>query len=106
MHKDFWTSTLTAKQKTCYLIGFVFNITIAARAFLSPLPAPLILWSRPDLFKYFNSFFAFPSLFLDFIVFRIWTRARYTLSVQYVQVIMSYAFVLAIWDTLTGNNVT
>ncbi|KAL8825575.1 MAG: hypothetical protein Q9170_007745, partial [Blastenia crenularia] len=102
--KEFWTSNLSAKQKLCYLLGLVYYVTTAAQVILSPIRAPLILWSRPDLFKYYNLFFAFPSLLLDLVVLRIWTRTRYTLSVQYAQTVMSYAYLQGIWEICTGGS--
>ena len=99
----FWKEGLSIKQKLCYLIGFMYYPTTAIQGFLSPIPAPLILWTRPDLFKYYNLFFAFPSLIIGLLALRVWSRTRYTLSVQYVQMVMSYAHFQAIWDLLTGT---
>ncbi|KAL8690462.1 MAG: hypothetical protein Q9218_004098 [Villophora microphyllina] len=101
--KSFWKSSLAYQQKICYSIGFLaFGIT-AAQAILVPLPAPLILWSRPDLFKYYNLLFAFPCLLLDLVVIPIWLRTRWTLSMQYVNPIMSYAYLQSIWDHFFGT---
>ena len=102
-HRDFWKSSLTKKQKACYLTGFLYYSTTAISAFLNPLPAPLLLWTRPDLFKYYNLFFAFPSILLGLFALRWWARARYTLTVQYSQVIMQYAYLHAIWDRFFGT---
>ena len=106
LQRGFWKSSLTVKQRLCYMIGVMYYLTTAIQPFLGPIPAPLILWSRPELFKYYNLFFAFPNLLLSLIALRIWTRARYTLSVQYVQIIMSYAYLQAIWDTIAGTKST
>ena len=102
--KSFWTSSLSVQQKLCYLIGLIYYVSSAVQPILSPIPAPLILWTRPDLFKYYNMFFAFPSLALDLVALRIWTRTRYTLSVQYAQTIMSYAYLQGIFDLFTGSD--
>ena len=91
------------KQKLCYLIGFAYFATTAVQPFLGPIPAPLILLSHPELFKYYNLFFAFPSLLLTLVAMRIWARGRYTLSVQYVQIIMSYTYFQSIWDLVAGT---
>ena len=103
LQRGFWTSSLSLQQKLCYSIGVLYYVTTAVQPFLGPLPAPLILWSRPDLFKYYNLFFAFPNLLLSLVALRIWTRCRYTLSVQYVQIIMSYAYLQAILDLIAGR---
>ncbi|KAL8828867.1 MAG: hypothetical protein Q9191_002341 [Dirinaria sp. TL-2023a] len=103
LQRSFWTSSLSVKQKLCYTIGVMYYITTAIQPFMGPLPAPLILWTRPDLFKYYNLFFAFPNLLLSLIALRIWTRCRHTLSVQYVQILMSYAYLQAILDLMAGT---
>ncbi|KAL9130969.1 MAG: hypothetical protein Q9217_000958 [Psora testacea] len=105
-HRDFWKSSLSVKQKMCYLTGFFYYSTTAVAAFLNPLPAPLLLWTRPDLFKYYNLFFAFPSVILGVVALRLWARSPYTLSVQYVQVIMAYAYLHAIWDRFFGKKMS
>ena len=101
--KRFWTSSLDVKQKICYIIGGLYYVVLAMFPFLTPLPAPLIVWTKPELFHYYNLLFAIPCLLLDLIVLRLWTRARYTFAAQYVQVIMSYAFAQAIWDLIVGH---
>lgn len=106
LHRNFWKSSLRIKQKLCYVIGITYYVTTAAQPFLGPLPAPLILWTRPDLFKYYNLFFAFPNLLLSLIALRIWARNRYTLSVQYAQIVMAYAYLQAIWDLIAGTKIS
>ncbi|KAL8817938.1 MAG: hypothetical protein Q9223_003314 [Gallowayella weberi] len=98
LDRDFWTAKLSVAQKLCYLLSFSINVATALPVFLIPLPGPLLLWARPDLFRFYNLFFAFPSLFLGLVALRIWARGRYTLSVQYVHVIIIYAYLQAIWD--------
>ncbi|KAL8676884.1 MAG: hypothetical protein Q9186_006638 [Xanthomendoza sp. 1 TL-2023] len=102
---NFWTSSLSVQQKSCYILGFLINISMALPIFLIPLPGPLILWFRPDLFRYYNLFFAFPNLFLGLIALRIWTRGRYTFAIQYVHAIIIYAYLRAFWDLVSGAQV-
>lgn len=99
--RKFWTSTLSVKQKMCYLISFSYYITLAFQPFLSTLPGPLVLWMRPDKFRYYNMFFAFPAPFLQLFVYRIWTLDRYTLAVQYATTVESFASLQSIWDIVT-----
>ncbi|KAL8794203.1 MAG: hypothetical protein Q9195_003271 [Heterodermia aff. obscurata] len=87
--RDLWKSDLFDQQKMCYRIRFAYFATTAVQPFLGPIPAQLILLSHPELLKYYNLFFAFSSLLLTLVTTRIWTRGRYTLSVQYMQIIMS-----------------
>lgn len=103
LRKAFWTSSITVMQKVCYLVGVMYYISFAVQPFISPLLAPLILWTRPDLFRYYNLFFALPMLFFSLVVLRIWVRGRYTWSVQYVQILMSYAYLQTIFDIIAGR---
>ena len=102
-HRDFWRSKLTWRQKACYLSGMMYYSTSATAAFFNPLPAPILLWARPELMKYYNLFFAFPSLITGLIIIRWWARSRYTLSVQYSQVVMAYAYTQSFWDRFFGT---
>lgn len=102
-HREFWRSNLHWKKKACYLSGMMYYSTTATAAFFNPLPAPVLLWTRPELFKYYNLFFAFPSLFTGLITIRLWARAPYTLSVQYSQVIMAYAYFNSFLDRIFGT---
>ncbi|KAF2769013.1 nucleotide-diphospho-sugar transferase [Teratosphaeria nubilosa] len=102
-HRGFWRSNLSWKQKACYLSGMAYYSTTATAAFFNELPAPILLWTRPELMKYYNLFFAFPSLMMGLVVIRCWARSRYTQSVQYSQVIMAYAYVNSFWDRFYGT---
>lgn len=102
-HRDFWRSKLTWRQKACYLSGMMYYSTSATAAFFNPLPAPILLWTRPELMKFYNLFFAFPSLITGLIIIRLWARSRYTMSVQYSQVVMAYAYTQSFWDRFFGT---
>ena len=104
LSREFWSSSLSAKQKVCYLIGFMYNIFSAVNIFLAPLPAPLILWTKPELFKYYNLFFAFPTLLMGLVALRIWTKGRYTFAVQYAETVMTYAYLQSILDYIRGKH--
>ena len=106
LRREFWISKLTVKQKLCYLIGFLYFTTTAVDPFLRIVPAPLILWARLEMFKYYYMFFAIPSLLVEVLVYKVWARGRYTLSVQYARLIQSYAYLHAMWDILTGKKLS
>ena len=101
---EFWKSSISVKQKICHVIGFCHYPAQTLQAFAIHIPAPLILWVRPGLFKYYNFFLAFPSIFVGVVALRIWVRGRYTLSVQYVDVRVSYAALQAISDIVRGRH--
>ena len=103
IRREFWKSSLSTVQKICYLTSFLYYVGQAVQPFLSQLPAPLVLWTKPNLFKYYNLFFAFPSIFLELIALRIWARGRYTLSVQYVHMLMSFSYLQSILDLIKGT---
>ncbi|KAG8531810.1 uncharacterized protein KY384_003446 [Bacidia gigantensis] len=102
-NKEFYKSNLTKMQKFCYVTGFLYYSASAAAIFMNPLPGPLLLWVRPDYFKYYNLFFAIPSLVYGVIILRLWARSNYNLNVQFSNVIMYYAYVNSIFDRIRGN---
>jgi cellulose synthase/poly-beta-1,6-N-acetylglucosamine synthase-like glycosyltransferase len=106
INREFWKSNLTLTQKFCYLTGMLYYATSAIAVLFNPLPAPIVLWTRPSLFKYYNVFFAFPSMILGVVTLRLWARSRYTLSVQYAQAVMAYAYVQAFWDRFFGTKMS
>ncbi|KAI4252153.1 MAG: hypothetical protein LQ352_004437 [Teloschistes flavicans] len=99
----FWKNSLAYQQKICYGIGFSGFGIAAARAFLIPIPAPVILWACPALFKDYHLLFAFPTMLLELVAMRIWLRIRWTMGAQYVVPIASYAFIQSIWDHFFGT---
>lgn len=105
-HRDFWKSDLAFKQKLCYLSGMMYYSSVATAAFFNPLPASVLLWTRPELMKYYNLFFALPSLLVGLIVIRAWARSPYTLSVQFTQVIMAYAYLQSFLDRIFGTKLS
>ena len=103
-YRGYWKGNTTIKIKLCFLIGFMSYVTSAIEPFIFPLIGPFVLLTRPDLFKYYNLFFAFPCLILGFLGSKLWARGRYPVSVLYADRILAFACLQGIWDFLTGNN--
>lgn len=101
---DFWRSSLSVQQKLCYAVGFYQYPSLAIEAFAIHVASPLVLWTRPDLFRYYNFFLALPSILVEVVAMKIWARGRYTLSAQYVRMLQSYAFLQAFLDLVRGRN--
>ncbi|KUJ13836.1 nucleotide-diphospho-sugar transferase [Mollisia scopiformis] len=100
---DFWRSKLSIVQKLCYCSGMMYYSAISLTIFLNPLPGILLLWVRPEYFKYYNLAFAIPSIFYSLFALRFWAKAKYSLNVQFIMVIQSYAYFTAIKDRLFGR---
>ncbi|KAH7333127.1 nucleotide-diphospho-sugar transferase [Rhexocercosporidium sp. MPI-PUGE-AT-0058] len=100
---DFWKSKLTIVQKLCYMSGMMYYSAISISIFINPIPGILLLWVRPEFFKYYNLAFAAPSVVYSLIAFRFWAKAKYGLNVQFIMVIQSYAYLTAIKDRLFGR---
>ncbi|KAF1809567.1 nucleotide-diphospho-sugar transferase [Eremomyces bilateralis CBS 781.70] len=100
----FWTSNLSLMQKVCYLCGLMYYSAISLSIFISPIPGILLLWLRPEYFKYYNLAFAIPSIVYGLLLFRFWAKAKYGMNVQHIMVIQSYAYLTAIKDRLLGIN--
>lgn len=80
----------------------MYYSAVSIGIFVSPIPGILLLWFRPEWFKYYNLAFAIPSLVYGLIVFRLWAKASYGMNVQHVMLIQSYAYLTAIKDRLFG----
>ncbi|KAH7061531.1 family 2 glycosyltransferase [Macrophomina phaseolina] len=100
---EFWRSKLSFIQKVCYLSGMMYYSALSLSIFINPLPGMLLLWVRPEFFKFYNLAFAIPSILYGVICLRFWAKASYGLNVQYVMVIQQYAYLNAIKDRLFGN---
>lgn len=82
--------------------GFFYYSAVSLGIFISPIPGILLLWVRPEWFKYYNLAFAIPSLVYGLLVFRFWAKASYGMNVQHIMLIQSYAYLTAIKDRLFG----
>jgi cellulose synthase/poly-beta-1,6-N-acetylglucosamine synthase-like glycosyltransferase len=100
---EFWKSNLTVGQKICYLCGMMYYSAVSLSIFVNPLPGIFLLWIRPDHFKYYNLAFAVPSLLYTLITFRLWAKASFSINVQFIMVIQSYAYFTAIKDRICGR---
>ncbi|KAK4123123.1 glycosyltransferase family 2 protein [Parathielavia appendiculata] len=100
--KHFWVSNLTLMQKICYLCGLLYYSAVSLGIFISPIPGTLLLYFRPEWFKYYNLAFAIPSIIYGSLLFRFWAKAKYGFNVQHVMVVQSYAYLTAIKDRLLG----
>ncbi|KAL2130109.1 hypothetical protein VTI74DRAFT_6888 [Chaetomium olivicolor] len=100
--KHFWVSNLTVMQKICYLCGLLYYSAVSLGIFISPIPGTLLLFFRPEWFKYYNLAFAIPSIIYGSLLFRFWAKAKYGFNVQHVMVVQSYAYLTAIKDRLFG----
>ncbi|KAF2153687.1 glycosyltransferase family 2 protein [Myriangium duriaei CBS 260.36] len=100
---EFWHSRLSWVQKVCYLCGMMYYSAMALSIFLSPLPGVLLLWFRPEFFRYYNLAFAAPSVIYGLAAFHLWAKASYGVNVQYIMVIQSFAYLNALKDKLFGQ---
>jgi hypothetical protein len=83
--------------------GFFYYSAVAVSIFLSPIPGILLLWIRPELFRYYNIAFAIPSVLYGVILFPLWAKGRYGFNVQHIMVIQSYAYLNALKDRCLGQ---
>lgn len=100
---EFWKSDLNVMQKICFMSGMMYYTAAAFTPFLASLPGLMMLWLNPGLVNWFNFAYAFPSLIYSLFVFRLWSRQRYNLNVNFVFVIQQYAYLMAIKDRIFGT---
>jgi hypothetical protein len=80
--------------------GFLYYSATALSIFVSPIPGILLLWVRPELFRYYNLAFAIPSILYGTILFPLWSKGTYGFNVQHIMVIQNYAYLNAIKDKI------
>ncbi|OCL04604.1 glycosyltransferase family 2 protein [Glonium stellatum] len=100
---EFWKSNMSFIQKVCYMCGMMYYSAVALSIFISPVPGILLLWFRPEFFKYYNLAFAIPSILYGILLFHFWAKAHYGFNVQHIMVIQSYAYLNAIKDKIFGK---
>ncbi|KAL8869773.1 MAG: hypothetical protein Q9174_004018, partial [Haloplaca sp. 1 TL-2023] len=103
LSKSFWTTPLPLKQKLPYLINFLSFIFTTIQVIASPLPLPLILWCRPDWFKYYYIAYAILALLLELLVLRFWFGRKDAASVRSVRLIAGYAYLQGLLDQIFGH---
>ncbi|CAM9202326.1 unnamed protein product [Ectocarpus fasciculatus] len=104
-NKEFWRSTLTKKQKLCYLSGMFYYSATAMTIFTGPLPGMLLIWFKPDAVLWFNISFAVPSILFGYVGMRFWAKQPYDFSCQRVKVIQSYAHLYALKDKVMNTTI-
>jgi len=100
---EFWKSDLTIIQKACYMSGMMYYTAAAFMAFLASMPGLFMLFFNPGMVLYYNFAFVFPSLIYSVVVFRLWSRQRYNVNVNFVFVIQQFAYLMAIKDRIFGT---
>jgi hypothetical protein len=88
----------------CYLSGMLYYSASALTIFLNPLPGILLMWFRIEFLLYYNLVFAIPSLLYGWFIYRIWSRSRHALCVQFIGVIQQYAYLSALKDRIFGTS--
>lgn len=103
MNKKFWKADLQFGQRLCYLCGMLYYWASALSQFVNVLPGLLLIWVRPDFVKWFNIFFAVPSLLVTSVVLVFWTRHKYNVHILEVQIVQAYSALFAIKDRIFGT---
>ncbi|CAM9372111.1 unnamed protein product [Ectocarpus sp. 4 AP-2014] len=104
-NREFWHSTLTRKQKLCYLSGMFYYSATAMTIFTGPLPGMLLIWFKPEAVLWFNISFALPSILFGYVGMRFWAKQPYDFCCQRVKVIQSYAHLYALKDKIMNTTI-
>ncbi len=102
--KRFWSSTMTVRQRACFLSGFVYYLHTALWTFIAPMPAVLMIWKFPHLIALRNYIPLIPAVITTWLVFPRWHRIGYPrLASERIRIVYGYAHFFAVWDALLGR---
>jgi len=91
------------RQKLCFWAGFLYYITTAVNALVTPLFVILVLYLVPDWVEPRNSLYVAGGLVLWLVVNPLVMRGHWRISVLRVQLLYSYAHATAIWHIVRGR---
>ena len=91
------------RQKLCFWAGFLYYITTAVNALVTPVFVILMLYLVPDWVQPRNSLYLSGGLLLWFVVNPLVMRGHWRISVLRVQLLYSYAHATAIWHIIRGR---
>ncbi|CAM9213979.1 unnamed protein product [Ectocarpus sp. 12 AP-2014] len=100
--KGFWTSSISKRQKLCFLNGLLYYFATSLLLFMAPLPIMLLVWVEADGVLWYHSGFALPSLIFAGIILPLWSKQRYGMACHRVKIIQYYAHLYAVKDCLLG----
>jgi cellulose synthase (UDP-forming) len=97
--RNFHKLPLTLAQRLCFFSGFGYYLSTAFFVLVMPAPTLVMVWYLPDFVRPSNSAWLLPTLLL-YPLTSVLYRSRWGLHVVRVQLLYSYAHVVATWHTI------
>lgn len=102
-NKDFWKTKLNLWQRLSFLSGMIYYQATALGIFLSPIPALMVLFFRPDLIHWYNWAFVVPSFIFSTVYMALWSKAKFGLYALTSRHASYWAHLFALIDKLRAN---
>ncbi|KAG5191296.1 nucleotide-diphospho-sugar transferase [Tribonema minus] len=100
---EFWHSRLTRAQKMCYATGGLYYSATALSIFVNAVPAIILVYTRPHLVMWYNTFFALPSLLFPFCAMRAWNTQHFGFECIRIRWLQYSAHLVALYDKFAGD---
>ncbi|AGE57198.1 cellulose synthase catalytic subunit (UDP-forming) [Paramecium bursaria Chlorella virus NE-JV-4] len=102
--KDFWNQKCGFVKKINYLFGFFGYPAAISLAIIGIVLDPLVVWiSDPEHIMYYNIAWAFPTIFLGYIIRPIWSAQKFPWSSCFLAGAQNWAYIQAILDRIIGS---
>jgi cellulose synthase (UDP-forming) len=97
--RNFHRLPLTLAQRLCFFSGFGYYLSTAFFVLVMPAPTLVMAWFLPDYVRSSNYVWLIPTFLLYPLTVLLY-RSRWGLHVLRVQIVYSYAHVVATWHTM------
>jgi GT2 family glycosyltransferase len=99
-----WSIPMRIPARLAYISGFFYYAFTALLTFFGPLIPVVMLALLPDQIRLRNFVILLPAMLTGFVLYPLWHRSRYGLSVWPLGIARGWAHVFAIWDGARGKS--
>jgi cellulose synthase (UDP-forming) len=100
---NMWRVPMPLRARLPYLAGWLWNVTTAARIVVLPLiPVTLLIW-HPEEVEPRNFLLLIPAVLTGALLYPLWHKNRYPLSMWPLAIALGWAQALALWDYARGK---
>lgn len=104
LSRKFWSAPLSMASRSGYCSGFAYYISTAVTVVIAPLIPLLLVLFYPELVRLNNYVLLLPFLVFQFVVFPLWHRQRPRIGSWTVQLMYSWAHLIALLDFARGRS--
>jgi cellulose synthase/poly-beta-1,6-N-acetylglucosamine synthase-like glycosyltransferase len=101
-----WSIPMSIPARLAYISGFFYYAFTALLTFFGPIIPVIMLAFLPDQIRLRNFVILLPAMLTGFVLYPLWHRSRYGLSVWPLGIARGWAHVFAIWDGAWGTSMS